>query len=223
MRIYKNFKEAVSEITRDVKEMGHRVHTYSYQDQVIKDDPLFETLEVSNYIYTVTGPDLEDLDPVQPWADQEFAERVSGYPLNPGEAWKERETIWREFLHNGKLSYNYYERMYVNINMMMAALKHDNMYRQLFLSIWKPGDIRSTGGAGRIPCTLGYLFQYRQEKLNITYLQRSADLATHLINDMYLACRLQHWIAKKLEVEVGTFTHWLGSLHVFQKDVADVF
>lgn len=55
------------------------------------------------------------------------------------------------------------------------------------------------------------------------YTMRSCDWATHFQNDVYLAMKLQHHVAHSADIEPGHFCQDLGSLHVYQKDVADVF
>jgi thymidylate synthase len=75
----------------------------------------------------------------------------------------------------------------------------------------------------RVPCSLGYWFAKRNGRLNITYLQRSADYFTHLANDMWLTHKLQQEVANETGCQIGHYTHWIGSLHVYKKDVADVF
>jgi len=224
MRIYRNFREAHSEIERDLAEMGIRVHPHTYQDKYIADDPRFETLELQDYIYTVTNPHTTDLKPVQPWAMEEFKERMSFEGINPGKAWKLREEVWEEFLHQGKFAYTYSERMYFQLTKLTAEARDNPDSRQLYLSIWDPDtDITRLGGAARVPCSLGYLFQIRNDKVDIKYFMRSCDWVTHFQNDVYLAHRLQIWFATKVGKLPGKFTHYIGSLHVFQKDVKGVF
>lgn len=229
MRIYSTFKEALPEIQRDLVEMGIKCQPYSYQDKIVKGNPDFDTLELQNYIYTVVNPWGGDLSPVQPWADQEFNERVSGilgHPVNPGEAWKTREEIWEPFLNRGgKFAYSYSGRMalYDQVMRVIERLMIDSDSRQLFISIWEPEDCTKLGGVSRVPCSLGYQIQCRKERLNITYLQRSADFVTHFVNDVYLAHKLQEFISTEAHIPVGTFTHWIGSLHIFKKDSQGVF
>lgn len=226
MRIYTNFKESMGEIKRDLAEMGIRVHPKTYQDKLVEGNPDFETMELQNYIYTVTGPKTQDLSPSQPWSDSEFFERISPCPANPGQAWILRKEVWKHFLTSeGKFAYTYQERLHYNdqINKLVKAFEYDNHSRQLFLSIWSPDDTSKLGGVSRVPCSLGYHFQYRDGVLNMTYLQRSADFATHFMNDVYLAAMFQQYMASKISKPVGMFTHWIASLHVFQKDVRDVF
>ena len=239
MRLYKTFVEANSEIKRDLKEMGIEIHTQTYQDKFIGNREEMATLELQNYIYTVTEPCLEHLKPVQPWADAEFIERTAPADpagMNPGDAWKLRREVWDEFIQpDGKFGYTYSERLngtFPNeetlepdsqLNQMLDGIGNDPDSRQLYMSVWHPMDLAYIGGKRRVPCTLGYLFQVRRGKVNITYLQRSADFATHLQNDMYLACRMQHLVAERSGYAVGNYTHWFGSLHVFKKDVEGVF
>lgn len=233
MRIYGNFKEATNEIKRDLAEMGIEVKPKSYQDKNVEGNPDFFTKELQNYIYTVTSPKLPDLDATQPWAKLEFIERVSPTPVNPGEAYKTRPEVWNQFLnHYKEFDYTYSERLCFRswggvisqIENAIRILKNDPDSRQCYISIWdKDIDIIAAGGSQRIPCTLGYQFQIRNGALNVTYLQRSSDFATHFQNDLYLAHKLQLHIANELKIPVGLYTHWIGSLHIFQKDIKGVF
>jgi len=230
-RIYKDFREAGGEIRRDLAEMGIRVHPKTYQDKNIEFDDGFGTLELQNYVYTVVDP--VSFDPVgvtQPWADAEWTERRNGAMLgkgvNPGEAWLLREDVWKEFLSNeGLFAYTYSDRFSRNIQVrkVIDRLHIDKESRQLFIAVWDSEDTDKLGGISRVPCTLGYLLQCRKNQLNITYLQRSCDLVTHWANDAYLAVRLLRMIAYETQLENGTFTHWIGSLHMFKKDSEGIF
>lgn len=230
MRIFRNFPEALGEIRRDLSEMGIRVHPQTYQDKFVADNPGFATKEVTNYLYSVVEPMASELHPTKPWVDAEFTERMNGAygePVNPGEAWKLRAEIWNEFLQpDGTFAYSYGERFgrSKQVIQIIDRLRTDPDSRQCFLGIWDAEeDINKLGGISRVPCSLGYLFQIRRGRMDMTYLQRSSDFATHFVNDVYLAHLLQEWVAIKVGVPVGHFTHWLGSLHVFEKDIQGVF
>lgn len=231
MRIFTNFAEATNEIRRDLSEMGITVKPKTYQNKDISNDENMDTKELQNYCYTITDPKEKDLNPTQPWADFEWLERKSGIegkPLNPGDAWRTRSAVWTEFLNDrGKFDYSYSERFYSwgvdSINKIISRIKKDPDSRQLWCSIWNPGDIRYIGGVARVPCTLGYNFQVRNERINIHYIQRSCDFATHFQNDMYLALRLQEYVANATGYLVGHFSHTIFSMHVYAKDVKDVF
>jgi len=183
-------------------------------------------MELQNYIYTVTQPNLRDLSPNQPWADLEFTERIyGGGHDNPGHAWKSRADVWRQFLQeNGKFSYTYDERMFFQLVPIIKELRENPDSRQLFMGIWDPyTDVNRLGGVARVPCTLGYLFQVREGQLHMTYMMRSSDFSTHFQNDVYLAFMLQMYVASKINIPVGRFTHYMGSLHLFRKDAHGIF
>ncbi len=229
MRIYKDFKEALNEVARDLKEMGIRVYPKTYQDKDISDNPDFHTLELQNYVYMVTRPHIEDLNPTLPWASAEWRERklgIEGTPLNPGQAWRFRPEVWQQFLEDdGKFAYSYGDRFSRNEKVLriIERIKVDPDSRQLWLNMWDDEDITKIGGVSRVPCTLGYQFLVRGGQLHMTYIMRSADFATHFNNDLYLASLLQQYVATKSGYPVGRFTHMIGSLHVYQKDVQSVF
>jgi thymidylate synthase len=229
MRIYKNFTEALNEIKRDLAEMGIKVHPQTMQNKDVANNPDFETLELQNYVYTVMDTDVANLKPTQPWAAQEFMERISGNMVNPGTAWMQRPEVWKEFLNDGVygcFSYTYAERINNGVNQIQSIVNELKIHpdsRQLYLSIWDPYiDMRKLG-KHRVPCSLGYLFQLRGGKLNVTYIMRSSDFATHFHNDLYLAVSLRNHIAGLAGVEIGTFTHFIGSFHIYKKDVEGVF
>lgn len=224
MRIYQTFPDALNELKRDVAELGVRVHPQTMQDKYVADDPNYSTIEYSNQIFTVSKPSLEDLHPfvkTLEWCEAEFQERIQGFLPMDAVAWKLRPEVWQEFADRG-LGYTYGERYFMALDKIIEELKRHPDSRQLFLSVWRPTDIFHLGD-DRVPCSLGYWFELRQNKLHMTYLQRSADYFTHLANDMYLSHRLQRYIAEKVDAQVGYYVHWIGSLHVYKKDVADVF
>lgn len=236
MRIYTNWLECYGEIKRDLKEMGIIVKPKSMQDKNIEGNTDYETYELQNYSYMLLCPYYDLMDGVsRTWADMEFNERVkdpfemdSENPkfVNPGEAYKERIEVWKEFLHNGKFAYTYNERIWQNDQLMKVIdiLKKDNETRQAWLSIWNPNiDPNNLGGGSRVPCSLGYNFQIRNGKLDMHYIMRSCDFSTHFCNDVYLALRLQEYVANLVGVPIGNFTHTMFSLHVYKKDVKDVF
>jgi len=230
MRIYQNFPEALGEIKRDLAEMGIRIHPKTYQDKNVEGNPDFDAFELQNYIFTVTDPQPGQLEPSQPWADAEFLERISRAAINPGEAWKLRREIWEEFLVKSstgedRFAYTYAERFgeFQQLDRLITQLQGDSDSRQIFLSVWNPSDVLYLGGKSRVPCSLGYYFQLRQGQLNMTYLQRSADYATHFVNDIYLATLLMRYVAQWVGAPLGHYTHWLGSLHIFAKDAQGVF
>lgn len=239
MRIYTNAQEMVEEVKRDLAEMGIVVRPATMQDKYIKGNPDYETKELQNYSYCLLSPKSQDIPGVsQPWADLEFEERVTdpwvrcpdgkGYPefINPGEAWKARAEVWKDYMHNGKLAYTYNELLWNNdqLTKVINRLKEDPDSRQLWISLWNPNkDPDFLGGVSRVPCSLGYGLQVRDGKLNLHYVMRSCDFVTHFRNDVYLAIKFLEWVAEKTGYPVGDFTHTMFSCHVYNKDIQGVF
>lgn len=245
-RIFMNLNEAIDEIRRDLAEMGHNIHPKSYQNVNVENNNDFAAKEVTNYMYSVVDPKLSDLPDIsEDWVEAEAKERFSGERINPGEAYKLRPEVWNQFLVDGeygkKFDYSYPCRLnplkslgnaYEVINQIDKVAKElaeNPDSRQCYISIWNPTDIINMGGKERIPCSLGYLLQVRDNKIQITYLQRSSDFATHFQNDVALAVLLAMEVSHRIfekngtHYKVGLFTHWIGSLHVYNKDVKDVF
>ena len=230
MRIYKDFPEAQNEIRRDLGELGITVHPETMQDLYVADNDAFETKELWNYDYSVLDPDFDKIEGVhKEWVQTEWEDRVAG-GLNPGRAWRTREEVWRQFLEGDtdrhpKFAYTYSDRMGGHhIERIIEELKEHPNSRQLWLPVWdRNTDERRRGGKRRVPCSLGYQLMYRENRLHITYVMRSCDFATHYANDVALASALLHYVAKRCDLEVGTFTHFIGSLHVYKKDLGYVF
>lgn len=235
MRIFENFNEAFSEIKRDLAEMGIDVHTKTMQNKNIEKDDNYSTKELQFYSYRIIDPmksigDLYEALPNKEWAVAEWDERrqgIEGNPVNPGEAYKLREGVWNEFLNkDGKFDYSYSDRFASNnqVLQVIKALKNDPMSRQAYISIWNVEDTSYLGTAiSRVPCSLGYLFQYRQGKLNLEYNMRSCDFNTHFKNDVFEALMLLAYVSNLTGLPAGDFIHHIASFHVYKKDIADVF
>lgn len=240
MRIYINAEEMIEETKRDLAEMGIVVRPATMQDKYVKGNPDYETRELQNYSYCLLEAKSQDIPGViQPWADAEFLERISDpflrapdgklsepHFLNPGKAWELRKEVWTEYLHEGKMAYTYNELIWNNdqVTKIINRLKEDPDSRQLWISLWNPDkDPDFLGGVSRVPCSLGYGLQVRDGKLNLHYVMRSCDFATHFRNDVYLAIKFLEWVAEKTGYPVGSFTHTIFSLHVYNKDVEGVF
>jgi len=62
MRIYTDYKEVISEIKRDLVEMGQPISTYSMQNKVIDWNSDYETKEITNYSFCLSNFDnIEDM------------------------------------------------------------------------------------------------------------------------------------------------------------------
>jgi thymidylate synthase len=229
MRTYQNCYELISEIAREVLEMGIRVHPNSMQNKVVKGDDNYSTLEITNYSYCLLSLDkVESLFTSDPrskdWVLAEFLERINSREVNPGDAYKIREDVWSQFLVDGKFDYSYSERMNFNNNLNRLLVEASNNIdsRQLILPIFHATDVENIGGYKRVPCSIYYQFLIRNGQVDIVYAQRSADVFTHFGNDVFLAWRLMVYFATQLKLKPGYLYHNIGSLHVYNKDTENL-
>lgn len=111
---------------------------------------------------------------------------------------------------------------YGDLNDLVWLLRTNPLARQAFLPMFFPED---TGSTDRTPCTLGWHFIRRNDKLHMVYYLRSCDAVNHWRNDLYMAARLLHWVLDKLRsldpdnwtrVTMGTLTTHITSLHAFR-------
>lgn len=109
---------------------------------------------------------------------------------------------------------------------LVRSLASEPDTRQAYLPVWFPED---TGDAhtGRKPCTLGYHFIMRNNKLDVVYYLRSCDFAHHFRDDMYLTVRLLLWVLEECkrinpeawdQVRPGKMVVQITSLHMFIND-----
>jgi len=234
-RIYLNCKEMISEEFRNLTELGVGVQSSTMQDKDVRKNEDFKTKELIGNSFTILDTsDKEDMYKVMKekynidipieWAKAEFIERITRKRLNPGTAWKIRESVWKEFLHNNKFSYTYNERISTHLNRVIRELWKNQNSRQAIVSIYNiEKDIKNMGGKKRIPCSMFYQFLIREingvKKLNIIYVMRSSDLLTHFVNDVYLAMRMQEFVAEKIDIPPGSFTMFISSFHAYYKDL----
>jgi hypothetical protein len=190
------------------------------------------------------------VEPNLPWAEDHFRERVSGVPLNPPpshEWWPFNQRGNAEHLKEEKFSHTYPERFwpkfanegtkrpngrqvwvphngiryeYGDLSDVIDQLKKSPLTRQAYLPVWFPEDTGAVHGE-RVPCTLGYLFMVRKQRLHITYYIRSCDFLRHFRDDVYMAMRLCQWMVEEtgLEIRPGQLKMHIESFHVFAGDL----
>lgn len=240
MRIYANGYELMSEMGRNLWEMGSEVKPKSYQNKDIEGNEDFITKELICEQYCLTKlPDPECLfvfNDTREWAEAELLERLCPIPtsINPGSAWLMRKEVWEEFLNSeGQFDYTYHDRInqvisntkgtWSIIDRVIFELKRNPDTRQAIIPIFRAQDVAGIGGEFRIPCSMYYDFLIREnakgeKQLNICYHQRSSDFVTHFGNDVYLAWKLMEYIAGILEIKPGYLFHTLDSIHSYKKD-----
>jgi hypothetical protein len=163
------------------------------------------------------------------WADEHFAERVSGKPLNPAPShvnWPYAvrgnadhidettrfdhtypERFWPKFANVGETRPNG-RQVFVPHNGIRFEYGDLSDVVNLFLKhpltrqAYLPIWFPEDTGAidgQRVPCTLGYHFMQRGGLLSCRYYIRSVDAYRHLSNDVYFAALLMQWVCDEIE------------------------
>jgi thymidylate synthase len=68
-----------------------------------------------------------------------------------------------------------------------------------------------------IPCTCSLQFMIRAGRLNMATVMRSNDAYLGLSHDVFAFTMIQEILARTLKVELGDYTHFVGSLHIYKK------
>lgn len=225
MRIFNSVAEAVSEVGRDLVEMGLENKSDSVQGWVIdREDNRYDMKELIGYSYKITDWDLNEAlellsDDEVKYAVTEHENRVSDRWINPGIAWTFRSDLWKPMLdENNRFDYTYNERMRIQLSRVIKELEDHPNSRQVILTVYDKSDQASWGGKSRVPCSLHYQFIVREKKIHIIYSMRSCDYFNHYKVDVVLALNLLEYMSFCLEYDVGSLTHNIGSLHCFRKD-----
>lgn len=189
-----------------------------------------------------------EFQPNLPWAENHFRERISGVPHNPPpshvewpHAHSQHQTVEGE-----KFSHTYPERYwpkwpgemwqsdsvaweprggirfdYGDLDDIIKLLSQEPLTRQAYLPVYFPEDtgldVRHPGE--RVPCSLGYQFIMRDDRLHCKYFLRSCDFLRHWSDDMYMTARLLQYVAGCVDTLPGVLTTFITSLHIMEGDL----
>ena len=129
----------------------------------------------------------------------------------------ERLIAYNPNMKNYAGNYNYFDGNYAQrfnfwIDHIYNLLKSDADSRQAVISIY--GETARHQSLD-IPCTLTLQFLIRNKRLHLIVNMRSNDLLWGFPYDINAFCFLQEVMAKWLGVEIGTYTHQAGSIHIY--------
>ena len=130
--------------------------------------------------------------------------------------------FWNKISDDGKTSnsaYGYilkYKFNFDQIETVIDLLKNDITSRRAVLNFNFPNE--NMLNTKDEVCTIALQFLVRNNKLNCTSMMRSNDVIFGLSYDLTFFILLQKYIASRLGLEPGTYTHFDTSLHVYEKD-----
>lgn len=128
---------------------------------------------------------------------------------------------YNELAEGGIISGGYGPRLFNQRGMdqvanVIALLKRKPESRQAVIQIFDAGDIATVHED--IPCTCTLQFMIRQGALHMFTYMRSNDVYLGLPHDVFCFTFLQEIIARTLSVELGRYTHMVGSLHLYERN-----
>ena len=99
-------------------------------------------------------------------------------------------------------------------------LSQDPLSRQATVSIWNNKEAYRTKD---LPCTVNWSFMLRDGLLHMSTFMRSNDVWTGVAYDVPIFCRIQTAVAWALGAGVGTYHHFAQSMHLYERNLDDVF
>lgn len=131
-------------------------------------------------------------------------------------------SMWEKLSDDGKTNnsaYGYrmmFEYGFNQIDKIVELLQKDPMSRRAVINLNVPNEhVIETKDE---PCTIALQFYVRDTKLFCTGMMRSNDIWFGLPYDIIFFTELQKRIADRLGYNYGTYTHFVISLHMYDKD-----
>jgi thymidylate synthase len=104
------------------------------------------------------------------------------------------------------------------LEQIIQLLENDKNSRRAVLNISDPEINRIT--TKDMQCTIAIQFLVRNNKVNMTVYMRSNDVYFGLPYDYIFFETIHQYICKRLNLNVGIYTHIATSLHMYERDIA---
>ena len=98
---------------------------------------------------------------------------------------------------------------------VIALLRRRTTSRRAVIQLFDASDIANDHKD--IPCTCTLQFMIRQKRLHLLVSMRSNDVYLGLPHDVFCFTMLHEIVARCVSVEVGTYKHFVGSLHLYEQ------
>ncbi len=144
---------------------------------------------------------------------QWYAPSMSRYSADgktlPGTGYGEK------LLHFGQQNLN-------QINRAVDLLKNDDSAsKRVFLQIFNADEDLYKRNID-VSCTLGLQLLLREGKLHMVAYMRANDAYVGLLSDIFSFTFIQEFIAAMLGCELGSYSHQVGSVHIYENNLAKV-
>ena len=182
-----------------------------------------DTRALFNIGFTIMKPEIRMIiDSKRKWS-HEYAEAEWQWYLSGdrntkklGELYGKVPEIWKRMADlNGNVNSNYGWQWQRNdqIGAVINTLKNYRETRQAAISIYDCKEWDSY--EYDTPCTYAIQFTIVNNYLNMCVTMRSNDLWYGFCNDQYQFSKLLELIAKEINMDVGTYYHFVHNLHIY--------
>lgn len=103
---------------------------------------------------------------------------------------------------------------------VVDILKNKLDSRQAVIQIFKASDISKY--RKDVPCTCTLQFFRRNNELDLSVTMRSNDAFLGLSHDVFAFTMLQELVTAQIGAELGSYKHYVGSLHVYDTDTRKI-
>lgn len=125
---------------------------------------------------------------------------------------------FKDFEDNGILWGAYGQRAFGSVGNVVELLQRDPDSRQAVITLFDSGKDLNREKRD-IPCTISIQFLLRDGHLEMGVSMRSNDVWLGTPYDLMQFSILQASVAQSLHVSPGLYTHRVGSLHIYERDV----
>ncbi|GAB6181760.1 hypothetical protein JCM14036_30790 [Desulfotomaculum defluvii] len=106
------------------------------------------------------------------------------------------------------------------INRAIEILRYDQNSRRVVLNMWSPTDLNII--SKDLPCNTSVFLKIRDQRLDMTVVNRSNDLYLGIPYNVFVFYLLQLYISQKLGCQIGVQRHFTDSLHLYQENFGQV-
>jgi len=186
-----------------------------------------ETREINGYSFTLTNLDNNVVN-IRNISKSYICGELLWYVLGRNDVGfiSKFAKLWERISDDGKTSNSAYGDIILKrhgfnqVDTIIRLLKKDPLSRRAVINfnVPNPNVINTKDEI----CTVALQFLIRNGKLNAYGLMRSNDVWFGLPYDVIFFTELQKYIARKLGVDCGTYTHTANSLHVYERNLPDL-
>lgn len=207
---------AYRKVCKDLIEKGYKIESSNLRGN---------TLELTNYSFTISNIENALItlktgkvnyiylagEILWYWSGRDDLEFISKF-----------SKMWSKLSDDGEHSNSAYgyilqkKHGFNQIDKIIDLLKKDPHSRRAVLNLNVP-NINVIETKDEI-CTIALVYQIRDNKLYCTCIMRSNDVNFGLRNDLGYFITLQQYIAHKLGVGLGSYTHYAVSMHLYERD-----